>query len=155
MSRNTSNPSPEQNPSDQTSVTNVRHPDLDALMGQLKTLVTEGRERSFEVGDLVETITHDHKQTVASIARTLQVSRTRLCEMRRTAVAFPPDKRQHKVDFHFYTMAYRCARRLKLEAEKVLDMIIEHGLDSTRQTSAHIKKQIRAAENARALARPD
>ena len=144
--------SPRRSKQKSATMTNVRHHGgtLIEQMNRLKGLINEGRERSFEIGDLVESITKHHNKTVAQIAGTLDVSRSRLCELRRTAVAFPPTKRTREVDFHFFTMAARCSRRLEMEPGAVLDIIVREKLRSTRQVSSFIRARIRAKENAEA-----
>lgn len=130
--------------------TNVRHSGdtLLAQLDRLRNLMADGCRHSFEVGDLVEQITSQHGKTIKFVAETLGLSRTRLCELRRTAVAFPPSTRNRRADFHFYTMAARCSSRLDMKPEAVLDVILNKKLRSTRQVSRYLSDRVREKERA-------
>ena len=103
-------------PSGCNEATNVRHPPepLDRRLDRLQTMIAEDRDRRFAIGDLVELISREHRLPVQEIAARLDVSRTRLSELRRTAVAFPPSGRDQGLDFHYYTVAARSAKKLGL-----------------------------------------
>ncbi|MFA9480441.1 site-specific DNA-methyltransferase [Phycisphaerales bacterium AB-hyl4] len=133
-------------------VTNARRAatDLQPMLTRLHELMAEQKQQAFEIGDLVNHLVEQHGQRVKHLAANLGVSRQRLGEYRQTALAFPPDQRRHGLDFHFYTIAARSARKLGIAPKAALAHILEHRLGTTRQATAFLARQVRAHAAVRA-----
>lgn len=133
-------------------MTNVRHqPAVQKLVAELKELAQDDKNRGFEIGDLVETATTKHKLRVADLVKEVGLSRQRLCDCRITAVAFRGKSRKMPVPFHFFTLAARAAAKFNMEPEKALDMVVQQGLQSTREASACFAGLRRRQQNGHAL----
>lgn len=117
-----------------------------SLLSKLQRLLSGAAEQAFAIGDVVNQLKSEHGLCVKEIAGYLGASRQRLSEMRRTAAAFPARERRHEVDFHFYTIAGRAARRLGMKPAAVLREVLKQKLQSTRQATAFLAQKIRERE---------
>ena len=120
-----------------------------ALLNDLRRLLQAEAENAFQIGDAVNVLKHQHEMKVKEVAEILGASAQRLSELRRTAMAFPKDQRDFKIDFHFYTIAARAARRLNLSPTTVIKDIVRRRLDSTRRATRYLARKIAARENLR------
>lgn len=111
--------------------------------------MAEERQRAFEIGDLVNELHDEHGMRVSHLAATIGVSRQRLGEYRRTALAFPPSQRRRSRDFHYYTIAARAARKLGIKPADALAQIIKNKIQTTRQATAYLAAQARAVDKSR------
>jgi hypothetical protein len=122
------------------------------LVADLKELAKDDRDRSFDIGDLVEVATSKHKMKVGDLVDAVGLSRQRLCDCRMTAVAFRAKSRRNDVPFHFFTLAARASKKFGIEADKAIETVYQQKLQSVREVSRHFAKMGQKKETGKALA---
>ena len=115
------------------------------ILGELRRLLIAETKYAFEIGDLVVMLKKEHGMRVKEIAVKLGVSAQRLGELKRTAEAYSPNERRFDVDVHYYTIAGRAARRLKVSPVTLLDEIVEKRIETTRNATRFLAQKIAAA----------
>lgn len=132
-------------------MTNVRREEAERLVAELKTLAQDDKNRGFEIGKLVERATNDCGLKVSELVKQVGLSRTRLCDCRITAVAFPNQSQSKDIPFHFFTQAARAAKKFDMTPDGALKVIKKGGFQSTREVSRHFGELGRRKDEGEAL----